>query len=145
MKKILCATLAAFVAMFGLAGLFNGVLIRSYVAAHVDPAFLRNPPSLVFIAAGYLLLALGMAWLYSRRTRREAWSPAADFTFGAAVGFFWTLPIGLVLHGAYRFPTLALAFDTLWALLEQGIGGLLIGAVFAKVGPRAAPDHSSGR
>jgi len=39
------------------------------------------------------------------------------------------MPYSLVLFGVYKFPYAALPLDFAWALIEQGVGGLLIGLV----------------
>ena len=51
---------------------------------------------------------------------------------GMVAGIAWLLPQALVLHGIYRFPDLGLLIDPAWALLEQGIGGAIIGMIYAK-------------
>ena len=55
MMKTILATVAAAVAMFSLAGLFTGVLARSFIEANVDKALMRTPPNLVLVFFGYLV------------------------------------------------------------------------------------------
>ena len=42
------------------------------------------------------------------------------------------MPYSLVLFGVYRFPYVALTLDFAWALVEQGMGGLVIGLIHGK-------------
>lgn len=132
MKKIIIAVVAATTVMFSLAGLFNGVLAREFLVNHVDQTFLRTPTNLILVAAGYFLLSIVMALLYPRLVR-AAGSPAINgLLFGMGAGVCWLMPYSLVLFGVYKFPYLALPLDFAWALVEQGLGGLVIGLVYGK-------------
>ena len=42
----------------------------------------------------------------------------------------WMSPPNLVLHGVYEFPFDAQFTDTGWALVEQGLDGIVIAAVY---------------
>ena len=132
MKKSIFAVIAASVVMFSLAGLYTGVLARAFIASHVDPSVLRTPPNLILVFLGYALLALLMSVLYSRLVRVSG-SPAwSGFRFGIVAGVCWLMPYSLVLFGVYRFPYVALPLDFGWALVEQGVGGLVIGLIHGK-------------
>jgi hypothetical protein len=129
-KKMLLATVTAAVVMFSLAGLYTSVLARDFIAAHVDSSMLRNPPNLVLVFVGYLVLALLMTVCYPRwcaSGRSPAWN---GFRFGMLAGIGWLMPYSLVLFGVYRFPYAALPVDFAWALVEQGLGGLAMGLVY---------------
>jgi hypothetical protein len=135
MKRTIFAVLAAAAVMFSLAGLYTGVLARSFIAAHVDQALMRTPPNLVLVFFGYFVLALLMAILY-RRFVRVSRSPAWNGTcFGMVAAVCWLMPYSLVLFGVYNFPYVVLPMDFLWALVEQGIGGLVIGLIYGKSQP----------
>ena len=132
MKRTVFAVIAASVAMFSLAGLYTGVLARAFIASHVDQALLRTPPNLVLVFVGYVALALLMSVSYTRLVRvtgSPAWS---GLRFGMVAAVCWLMPYSLVLFGVYRFPYVALPLDFAWALLEQGIGGLVIGLIYGK-------------
>ena len=132
MKRTVFAVIAASVAMFSLAGLYTGVLARAFIASHVDQALLRTPPNLILVFFGYVVLALLMSVLYSRLVRvtgSPAWS---GLRFGMVAAVCWLMPYSLVLFGVYKFPYAALPLDFAWALLEQGIGGLVIGMIYGK-------------
>ena len=129
MIRTLIAALAAAATMFSLAGLYTGVLARSFIASHVDAAMLRTPPNLPLVFVGYLLLALLMALLY-RRLVRSTGAPAWNgLRFGLIAAVCWLMPYSLVLFGVYNFPYVVLPMDFAWALVEQGIGGVVIGLI----------------
>ena len=132
MKRTIFAVIAASAVMFSLAGLYTGVLARAFIAAHVDQSLLRTPPNLVLVFFGYVVLALLMSvfyWRFVRVTGSPAWS-GLRFGMGAAV--CWLMPYSLVLFGVYKFPYYALPLDFAWALVEQGLGGLVIGLIYGK-------------
>ena len=132
MKKTLFATIAASVVMFSLAGLYTGVLAREFIANHVDPTLLRTPPNLTLVAFGYFVLALLLALLYPRLVRVSGSPAMSGLRFGLVAGGCWLMPYSLVLFGVYKFPYVALPLDFAWALVEQGVGGLVIGLIFGK-------------
>ena len=132
MKKTIFAVIAASAVMFSLAGFYTGVLAREFIATHVDQALLRTPPNLVLVFFGYFVLALLMALLYARFVRVTG-SPAwAGLRFGIMAAVCWLMPYSLVLFGVYKFPYVALPLDFVWALVEQGMGGLVIGLIHGK-------------
>jgi len=132
MKKILVTWVASFAVMFALAGVFNAVIIRDFVAENIQAAFLRSPPNMLLIAVGYLLLSFLMTIIYPRVVKTSMFSFSFALGFGMVAGITWLLPYGFVLHGAYNFPAMALVIDTGWALIEQGLGGLIIGFTYSR-------------
>jgi hypothetical protein len=137
LKRTIVAVIAASLAMFSLAGLYTGVLAREFIATHVDPSLLRTPPNLILVYVGYAVLALLMALLYGRLVRVTGSSAWSGLRFGMVTAVCWLMPYSLVLFGVYRFPYAALPLDFAWALVEQGIGGLVMGLVFGKGNPDA--------
>jgi hypothetical protein len=131
MKRLLLAWISSFVVMFLLGGIFNGIIIRDFVATNVPAEALRTPSNMLFILFGYLLLAFLMATIYPRVFSRP--SILSGTLFGAVAGICWLLPYALVLHGVYHLPVATLLIDPAWAVLEQGLGGTLIGLIYAKL------------
>jgi hypothetical protein len=129
MKKTILAGIAASLVMFSLAGLYTGVLARSFIANHVDSTMLRQPANLALVYGGYLLLALLMAWLYPRLASPGRSTLRNGLLFGICSAVFWLMPYSLVLFGVYRFPYTALPLDFAWAVVEQGAGGIVIAFV----------------
>jgi hypothetical protein len=50
------------------------------------------------------------------------------------------MPYSLVLFGVYSFHYVALPLDFAWALVEQGVGGLVIGLCHGKFEAKAYPN-----
>jgi len=132
MKRTILAVVAASLLMFSLAGLYTGVLVRAFIASHVDHALLRVPPNLLLVFFGYFVLACLMSVLY----QRIAWRPGSPawngLRFGMVAAVCWLMPYSLVLFGVYKFPYEVLPLDFAWAVVEQGLGGLVIGLIHGK-------------
>jgi len=122
------STLTAGLAMFMLAGLYTGVIAKNFMTANVDATMIRTPPNLALIAVGYVFLGLLMTLIYPHIKGLNG-SLKSGILFGMACGAMWMMPYSIVLFGVYRFPYIALPVDFVWALVEQGVGGLIVGAV----------------
>jgi hypothetical protein len=70
--------------------------------------------------------------LYQRLVRVSGSPAVSGLRFGLLAGICWLMPYSLVLFGVYKFPYAALPLDFAWALVEQGIGGLVIGLIYGK-------------
>jgi hypothetical protein len=81
---------------------------------------------------GYFILALLMVIIYRRFIWEKRISIWTGLRFGMATAVCWLMPYSLVLFGVYNFPYDILPLDFGWALVEQGVGGLVIGLVYGK-------------
>jgi hypothetical protein len=143
MRRVFLAAVTAAIAMFSLAGLYTGVLARTFIASHVNQAMLRPAPNLGLVFAGYAVLALLMTLTYARWVRVTG-SPAwVGVRFGLLCAIWWMMPYTLVLFGVYRFPYAVLPMDFVWALVEQGMGGLIIGLVLGNTAKSDSTRHGS--
>jgi len=113
--------------MFSLAGIFSTYIVKEYIANNILPEMLKPSLDMIYIIAGYMLLSLLMVILYPKLVKGENSSVKFDFLFGAFISILWLLPLTLVLHGVYNFPSSSLFIDSSWAILEQGLGGVVIG------------------
>lgn len=132
MPRIIFAAIASSLVMFSLAGLYTGVLAREFIAVHVKPSILRTPPNLPMVYCGYLLLAILMSFLYARIFRSTSSPALSGLRFGLLAAIIWLMPYSIVLFGVYDFPYQALPLDFGWALVEQGLGGIIIGLIHGK-------------
>jgi hypothetical protein len=138
--KLLLAALVAFVAMFLVGSLWHMVVMADFYAERA-PGPMREDPLLWSLALGLAVLALLMAWIYPKGYQGGS-HVVEGAKFGAIIGVLWILPLQLVLHGLLEGTTLTLTFvDVPWHIVEQGIGGALIGFVYGRgTAARAAPE-----
>jgi hypothetical protein len=131
-KTFIASFIAAFAAMFTLSVLFYSLILGATISRHIDPAFLQEPPGYCCIVLGYVALAVLMAWVYPHYRVGDGPVWQRGLRFGIIMGLLWIFPLSLVLHGVYRLPFTVVVIDTLWALVEQGAGGVIIAAVYQR-------------
>ena len=130
-KKCIIATIAGFVVMFLLAGLWHMLIMGNFYDSHsYFPA--RETPTMEYIGLGYLILALLMAYIYPKGY--SGGSPVKEGAiFGGFMGLLWILPFSIVLHGVFISGTKTLILvDAIWHIIEEGIGGILIGVIYGR-------------
>lgn len=125
-KTFIKTFIAALVVMLGLAVLFYGLVLGRALDRLIDSALLK--PSLGFscITLGYIALAVLMAWVYPHYRLDPGPFWQRGLQFGVVMALLWIFPLTLVLHGFYRFPFSLVLLVTMWALVEQGAGGIVI-------------------
>ena len=137
-KKMLFALIAGFIAMFLLSGLWYTLIMADFYEAN-SPSTAFAEPKMQFIVLGYLILALLMAYIYP--LGHKGGSPLIEgLKFGVVMGLLWILPIGVVLFGVIESSGTLLVVDAIWHLVEQGIGGIVIGLVYGSQIPSAKND-----
>jgi hypothetical protein len=121
------AVFVAFFLMWTLSGLWNLVLMSGFAREHASH-LMRETPLMFPIIGGYLVFAflIGVAFLKANLSG----SPVQrGIKVGAFLGLAWVLPSHLVLHGVLDYPLPPVIVDALWAVVEGGIGGALIGLI----------------
>lgn len=144
-KRILLAGGAAFVVMFVLGGIWNALIMTDQYADHA-PVNVRSPEdaSMLFLIVGYLLLTCFMTFLFSQ-SFSERPSTGQGFQFGALFGIIATLPLYMILYAVWDISIVHILIDSGWHLVEQGIGGIVLGLVmFPATGVAPARAASSG-
>lgn len=131
-RPVLAAAFAG-VSMWLLAGLWHTVLMATFYTERVDAAH----EGVATILVAYLVLAALMTWIY--RLRATTLHPLRDGVMvGAVVGVLWVFPHELALAAAHGEP-LAYVFENgAWHVVEQALGGLVIGALHGKGSPLPA-------
>lgn len=125
-KTFIKTFIAALGVMLVLSVLFYGLVLGRTLERFMDPTLLK--PSLGFscIALGYTALAVLMAWVYPHYRLEPGPFWQRGLQFGVVMALLWIFPLTLVLHGLYRFPFALIMIVTMWALVEQGVGGIVI-------------------
>ncbi|OGU60618.1 MAG: hypothetical protein A2455_07340 [Ignavibacteria bacterium RIFOXYC2_FULL_35_16] len=127
-KKMLLACLAAFVVTFLLSGLWHIVLLGDFYKAN-DVALARAEPNMLFVILGQLILTFLMAVVYPMGYKGG--SPVKEgFRFGAIIGLIWLLPWSVMMHGLWNYPLAGVIVDSAWHVVEEGVGGIVIGLVY---------------
>lgn len=117
--RLVATTLVTGLAMWVVAGLYHNLvlpLVNPDVDAHHD--------GLAVMLYAYFILAGLMVSLYP--TTQGGNRLARGLLFGATIGVLWTFPHGLALAGIHGTSILYEVLNSLWHMVEQGIGGLLV-------------------
>lgn len=129
-KKWFLAGLAGFVVMFILSGLWYMVLMAGFYRTQSE-AIMREQFNFLFIVLGYIVLAFMMSTIYP--IGYKGGSPAKEgLRFGILIGLVVWLTANLVLHGVYNCTLAAALVDSVWHIVEQSIGGIVIALVYGK-------------
>ena len=138
--RLVLATVAAMSAMAILAGLWHTWIMAEFYAENTTVA--REQPLVGFLLLGHFVLALLMSYVYPRGASGR--SPVSEGArFGAVMGLIYVLPHGLILHAVQGTSTATLLLvDAIWHVVEQGVGGVVIGLVY---GSGVAPSDSGAQ
>ena len=126
--KLLIATFVGGLGMWIIAGLWHNFVLPLFnenIQAHHDGFGL--------MLIGYFLLAFLMGYLYSINYTGK--KPLLEgLRLGVVVGLLWVLPHGLVMAGAHDTSVIYEFKNAIWHMIEQGIGGVIIGLVYSRAG-----------
>ena len=83
------------------------------------------------LLAAYFVLALIMAYVYPLGYKGK--SPALEgLRFGIIIGLLWVFPHSLAMAGAHGDSIIYVFKNSAWHLVEQGLGGIIIGLIYGK-------------
>ena len=126
-KKLVLATLLGGLGMWVIAGIYHN-LIMANLYAEVN----AKHEGFGILLAAYFILALIMAYVYPLGYKGK--SPALEgLRFGIIIGLLWVFPHSLAMAGAHGDSILYVFKNSLWHLLEQGLGGVIIGLIYGKI------------
>ncbi len=127
-KKWMMASLAGFIVMFTISGLWYQIIMSDFYST-LNADIMRDQVNVVFIVLGYLFLALMMSYMYP--LGYKGGPPVKEgLRFGVMVGLLVWFSANLILHGAWNLSLTGGIVDSVYHLLEQGLGGLVIALVY---------------
>ena len=126
-KRFIPAFMLGGATMWGLAGLWHEVLMPRFYAAATG----ATHEGAAIILAAYMALGALMAYLYP--IGYQGGRPVAEgLRFGLLIGVLWVFPHGLAMAGAHGTSIAYVFKNTGWHLIEQGVGGLVIGWIYGR-------------
>ncbi len=127
LKKLLLATLAGGFGMWVIAGIWHNLIMANlYESVHA------THDGLGLLLVAYFVLALLMAFMYPLGFKGGK-SVSEGLRFGIIIGILWVFPHGLAMAGAHGDSILYVSKNAAWHMVEQGIGGIIIGLVYGKL------------
>jgi len=124
--KLLMATLISGFVMWIIAGLWHNLIL---------PVFNKNIQAhhegLGLMLIAYFILSFLMAYIYLLSYKGE--KPIIEgLKIGVIVGILWVFPHGLAMAGVHNTSIFYEVRNTLWHIIEQGIGGIIIAIIMLK-------------
>lgn len=127
-KKFILATLAGGVTMWLLAGLWHKLLMAKFYAGETDAT--HEGTGIIFLA--YMVLGVLMAYIYS--LGYKGGRPTVEgLRFGVVIGLLWVFPHELAMAGAHGDSILYVFKNAALHIIEQGVGGIIIGLVYGRI------------
>ncbi len=127
-KKLILATLAGSITMWILAGLWHELLMAKFYAGETEAT--HEGTGVIFLA--YMMLSILMAYIYP--LGYKGGRPAVEgLRFGIVIGLLWVFPHGLAMAGAHGDSISYVIINSAWHMIEQGVGGIIIGLVYGKI------------
>jgi hypothetical protein len=129
-KKWFLGGLAGFAVMFALSGLWYMVLMSKFYRAQ-DQGIMREQFNFLFLVLGYVVLAFLMSLIYPIGYKGGS-LVKEGLRFGVLIGLVVWLTANLTLHGVLNNTLASALVDSVWHIVEQGIGGIVIALVYGK-------------
>lgn len=127
-KKFSMATVGGFFAMFIPGGLWHMLIMKDFYEKYAGDSALAEP-NILFIILGVLILSALMAYMYPQGYKGG--SPLKEgLRFGVVIGILWVLPINVIMIGVMGTTKTLVLVDTLYHMVGQGIGGIVIGYIY---------------
>ncbi len=127
-KKFSMAVVGGFFAMFIPGGLWHMIIMKDFYDKYAGDSALAEP-NIIFIILGVLILSALMAYMYPQGYKGG--SPLKEgLRFGVVIGLLWILPYNVIMIGVMGTAKTLVVVDALWHIVEQGVGGIVIGYVY---------------
>ena len=127
LKKMALATLAGGFGMWVIAGVWHN-LIMANLYESVD----AKHEGIGVLLIAYFVLALLMSYIYplGYKGGNPVWE---GLRFGMVIGILWVFPHELAMAGAHGDPISYVFKNGLWHMVEQGLGGIIVGLIYGRI------------
>jgi len=124
--KHFVATLAGGLGMWIIAGLWHNLILPIF-----DSNMQAHHEGLALALVAYFILAFLMVYIYS--LSYQGGKPVFEgLKIGVIIGILWVFPHGLVMAGTHDTSIIYEIKNTLWHMVEQGMGGIIIALILGK-------------
>jgi hypothetical protein len=125
MKKLIFATLISGFGMWIVSGFWHNLILPGlYEDTHA------THEGIFLLLISYLILAGCMVYLYPLLFNGDT-PIMRGLKLGVLIGVLWIFPYTLAMAGAHGTSIIYVFKNTVWHMVEQGIGGIII-ALFHK-------------
>ena len=132
-KKLTLATVVGGVGMWVLSGLWHNLIVPAFYVSETG----ASHEGIGLLLVAYLVLSLFMAYMYP--LGYQGGRPIIEgLRFGMVIGVLWVFPHELAMAGAHGDSILYVFKNAAWHVVEQGVGGIIVGLVYGRVRATAA-------
>ncbi len=118
------STLFSGLGMWIIGGFYHNLILPA-----VDENIHPHHEGLGIVLIAYFILAFLMTYLYQLNSASPN-SLIKGIKFGVIIGILWVFPHGLAMAATHETSVLYEIKNTLYHVIEQGIGGMIISLVF---------------
>ena len=124
LKKLIIATILGGLGMWIVAGIWHNLIM-----ANLNKNVHATHDGIGYLLIAYFILSLIMAYIYPLGYKGK--KPIFEgLRFGVIIGILWILPHGIAMVGAHGDSLLYVLKNTAWHVIEQGIGGIIVGVIY---------------
>lgn len=123
--RLIIATLVSSLAMWIIAGLWHNLVLPT-----INKNMEAHHEGIGIMLVAYFVLAFLMSLLYIMISFKNTKPIFKGLTLGIIVGVLWVLPHGLTMAGVHNTSIVYEIKNTLWHIVEQGTGGIVISLFF---------------
>ena len=124
--KMLLGSILGGLGMWIVAGIWHNLIMANlYEEVHA------KHEGIGILLISYFILALFMAYLYPFLNKSN--KPLKEgVKLGVIIGLLWVFPHGLAMVGAHETSIAYVFKNSIWHMVEQGIGGIIIAYIYGK-------------
>ena len=127
-KKLIIVTVVTGFSMWVISGLWHNLILANFYASETE----ASHEGIGILLIAYLILALIMSYIYP--LGYKGGRPIVEgLRFGTLIGLLWVFPHELAMVGAHGDSILYVFKNAVWHMVEQGIGGIIIGLIYQRV------------
>ncbi len=124
--KYFLTTLLSGLSMWIAAGLWHNLLLPA-----IDKNVEAHHEGIGILLIAYFILAFLMVYLFEI-TQKKHHHIYEGLRIGIFIGILWVFPHGLAMAGAHNTSIFYEIKNTIWHIIEQGIGGIVIAVISSK-------------
>lgn len=114
--------------MWVISGLWHNLILANFYRDEVE----ASHEGIGVLLIAYIILGLFMIYFYHRAYANER-SMVSALKLGVLIGILWVFPHELAMTGAHGEPLAYVLKNGVWHVVEQGLGGIIMGLIYGKV------------
>lgn len=121
--RMIISSVLSGIVMWVMGGLYHNLILPA-----VNQSMHPHHEGLLMVLIAYIILGLlmGIMYIHARKTKKPM---LIGLKVGVLTGVLWVFPHGLTMAAVHESSTAYEAWNMLYHVLEQGLGGIIIGRI----------------